>query len=64
MRISGGETLLVTIGDEAERWTVSAVDSRVVKLFDENGNYRQMPYANLQEMVVQGHVKVLERPLP
>lgn len=63
MKISGGETLLVTVGDEEKRWTISAVDSRVVKLFDEDGKYRQLPYASLQQMIAQGLVKVVEKPL-
>lgn len=60
MKVSGGETLIVTIGNEEKRWKVSSVDSRVVKLFEEDGRYRQMPYANLEEMIAQGYVRIDE----
>lgn len=64
MKIYGGETLIVKIGNEEQRWKVSSVDSRVVKLFEQDGRYRQMPYANLQEMINRGCVKVEKNPLP
>lgn len=58
MKVSGGDILIVKIGTEEKHWKVSAVDSRVVKLFEEDGRYRQMPYSSLQEMIVQGYVRV------
>ncbi|MDD4600148.1 hypothetical protein SDC9_04044 [bioreactor metagenome] len=64
MKVSGGETLIVTLGNEERRWKVSAVDSRVVKLFEEDGKYRQMPYVNLEAMMSQGCVKVEKKPFP
>lgn len=58
MKVSGGDTLIVKIGSEEKRWKVSAVDNRVVKLFEEDGRYRQMPFSSLQEMIAQGYVRL------
>jgi hypothetical protein len=40
---------------------VSKVDGYVVKLFEEDGSYRQMSYKNLEDMVKQGFAHI-EKP--
>lgn len=42
---------------------VSKVDGNVIKLFEEDGSYRQMPIRDLQKMVEQGFARI-EKPNP
>jgi hypothetical protein len=46
-----GDQLTLSYGDSKRVWVISAVNNRVVKYFDENGRYGQMPVEHLAEMV-------------
>jgi hypothetical protein len=39
-------------------WRISKIDSKVVKIFEEDGSYRQMPYTYLVEMYERGYIKI------
>lgn len=52
------DILIFAIGDKKNKCRVSKIDGNVVKLFEEDGTYRQMCYRDLKEMIEQGYVTV------
>lgn len=58
MNVHSGDTLVFAVDNMTRRWTVSKVDGNVVKIFEEDGSYRQMPYTYLVEMFERGYIKV------
>ena len=59
VEIGSGDKLVFPSDAQRKAWVVSAVNSRVVKYFDENGSYAQMPVRHLEELVQSGQVKVV-----
>jgi hypothetical protein len=49
--LNSGDKLILSAGNDRRVWTVSAVNNQVVKYFDENGRYGQMPLAHLVELM-------------
>jgi hypothetical protein len=60
MDIHSGDTLVFAVDNMTKIWTVSKVDNNIVKIFEEDGSYRQMPYTYLIEMFERGYIKVEE----
>lgn len=58
MLLQNDDILLITAGGQVTRCRVSKVDGNVVKLFDEAGSYRQMPYTVLVKMIEEGRAVV------
>lgn len=58
MNVNSGDTLVFAVDNMTSIWTVSKVDGNVVKIFEEDGSYRQMPYTYLVEMFERGYIKV------
>lgn len=58
MDIHSGDTLVFAVDDMTKKWTISRVDKNVVKIFEEDGSYRQMPYTYLIEMFERGYIKI------
>jgi len=58
MDIHSGDTLIFTIDNMKKIWRISKIDTNVVKIFEEDGTYRQMPYTYLIEMYERGYIKV------
>jgi hypothetical protein len=59
--LSCGDRLIISAAGEERVWTVSAVNNQVVKYFDENGRYGQMPLVHLSELQQQNQVKIEPR---
>jgi len=59
MDLSSGDKLLITAGGSRRLWTVSAVNNRVVKYFDETGRYGQIPFSHLEAMLQTGQAKIV-----
>ena len=51
LNLNSGDKLILSAGNDRRVWTVSAVNNQVVKYFDENGRYGQMPLAHLAELM-------------
>ena len=51
LNLNSGDKLILCAGNDRRVWTVSAVNNQVVKYFDENGRYGQMPLAHLVELI-------------
>ncbi len=58
MELNYGDILVFTVGNSVRRSRVSKVDGKVVKLFEEDGSYRQVSYENLEKMIEEGFVTV------
>ncbi len=58
MEFRSGDTLVFAVDNMTKKWRVSKVDSNVVKIFEEDGSYRQMPYTYLLEMHERGYIKI------
>ena len=58
MDLSSGDKLVITAGG-VKVWTVSAVNNRVVKYFDENNRYGQIPLAHLEAMLQNGQAEIV-----
>ncbi|NLK35045.1 MAG: hypothetical protein GX301_06300 [Gracilibacteraceae bacterium] len=58
MDINSGDTLVFAVDNMTKRWRISKVDSNVVKILEEDGTYRQMPYTYLIEMYERGYIKI------
>lgn len=58
MDIHSGDTLIFTVDNMKKTWRISKIDTNVVKIFEEDGTYRQMPYTYLIEMYERGYIKV------
>jgi len=57
------DILVFKTPDRVFKSRVSKVDGNVIKLFEEDGSYRQMPRRVLQKMVEQGFARI-EKPDP
>ncbi|MDD2480783.1 MAG: hypothetical protein PHC44_11550 [Lutispora sp.] len=58
MELCGGETIIFNLGDVKTKWRLSKIDCKLVKFFDENGSYTQMPYSNFMELLEMGDAKI------
>ena len=58
MDVHNGDTLVFAVDNMTRIWTVSKIDGNVVKFFEQDGSYRQMPYTYLVEMLERGYIKV------
>ena len=58
MELRGGETIIFNLGDVKAKWRLSKIDSKLVKIFDENGTYKQMPYDNFMELLEKGFAEI------
>lgn len=58
MELRGGETIIFNLGDVKARWRLSKIDGKLVKIFDENGTYKQMPYDNFMELLEKGFAEI------
>lgn len=58
MVIHSGDTLVFSVDNMKKKWKISKVDNNIVKIFEEDGSYRQMPYTYLIEMYERGYIKV------
>jgi len=58
VELNGGETIILNLGDKKVKWRLSKIDTKLVKIFDENGAYKQMPYDNFMELLEKGHAEV------
>ena len=58
MDLLGGETIIITIAGIERKWLLSKIDGKLVKYFDENGNYTQMPYENFMKLIEEKHVVI------
>ncbi|NLM42984.1 MAG: hypothetical protein GX201_03045 [Clostridiales bacterium] len=58
MELCGGEIIELNLGDKKVKWRLSKIDTKLVKIFDENGAYKQMPYDNFMELLEKGHAKI------
>lgn len=58
MDLSGGETIAITISGIKRIWRLSKIDGKLVKYFDENDNYTQMPYERFIKLLEDGDVTV------
>lgn len=58
MSLLGGETIIITIAGVERKWRLSKIDSKLVKFFDENDNYTQMPYENFIELLKKEHAVI------
>lgn len=61
MQLLGGETIILNVGDIERKWRLSKIDGKLVKYFDEDDNYKQMPYDNFMELLEKGHVKIIAK---
>lgn len=62
MDIKGGEILIFKSEDTEKRWRVSKVDGNVVKIFEEDGTYKQMPYTYIKELYDKGYIRIEKLP--
>lgn len=60
MELCGGETIIFSLGDVKTKWRLSKIDCKLVKFFDENGSYTQMPYSNFMELLEKGNAKICQ----
>jgi hypothetical protein len=58
MSLLGGKTIIITIAGVERKWRLSKIDSKLVKFFDENDNYTQMPYENFIELLKKEHAVI------
>lgn len=58
MELCGGETIILSLGGTKVKWRLSKIDSRLVKIFDENGTYKQMPYDSFMELLEKGYAEI------
>lgn len=59
MELDCGDKLIITIGEAKKVWIISAVNNRVVKYFDENNAYTQMPVTFLNELIKNNQVEII-----
>ena len=60
MDMTTGDKLIFSDGGGRRVWVISAVNNQVVKYFDENGRYGQMPLGHLAEMA-KNHQIIIEK---
>ncbi len=58
MELRGGEAIIFNLGDIKIKWRLSKIDGKLVKFFDENGTYNQMPYNNFIELLEKGFAEI------
>lgn len=58
MELFGGETIIFNLGGQKVKWRLSKIDTKLVKIFDENGAYKQMPYDNFMELLEKGCAEI------
>jgi hypothetical protein len=64
MKFECDDILVFKTTDKTSRSRISKVDGYVVKLFEENGSYRQMSKKGLEEMIRQGFVDLIKAEKP
>jgi len=63
LQLRGGEILEFQINNISKRWRISKVDGNVVKIFDEEGSYIQMPYNDLERLMNETNAKIEMMPI-
>jgi hypothetical protein len=58
MVVHSGDTLVFSVDNMRKKWKISKVDNNTVKIYEEDGSYRQMPYTYLLEMFERGYIKI------
>lgn len=58
LNIECNDIIILKVSDKVYRSRVSKVDGNVVKLFEENGTYRQMPINNLEKLIKDGFASI------
>jgi hypothetical protein len=61
MKLASGDKLIITIDESRRTWIVSAINNLVVKYFDENNIYKQMPVIHLDEMIRNNQVEIVHK---
>ena len=51
MELTSGDKIHITGGSATIIWTVSKVDGNLLKYFDENHHYNQIPLAQIKQLV-------------
>jgi hypothetical protein len=59
MNVARGDKLVISIGDARRVLTLSAVDNRVVKYFDEANSYGQMPLNHLATLLDNNQAEIV-----
>lgn len=57
MDLHDGDILIFDLDTVVRKWRVSKIDGNVVKIFEEDGTYKQIPYSYLIEMNERGYIK-------
>lgn len=57
-----GDLLVFSAGGVVRRWTITAINNRVVKYLEENGRYGQMPLTQLAALL-ENNQGVIEKQL-
>lgn len=58
MELASGNKIRIDIGSSTTIWTVSKVDNKLVKYFDEGNHYNQIPLAQVEQLVLSGQAIV------
>lgn len=61
MKIECDDVVVFKTPDQVFKSRVSKVDGNVIKLFEEDGSYRQMSRRNLEQMIIEGFAHI-EKP--
>ena len=51
MELTSGDEIHVKNGSSTIIWTVSKVDGRLLKYFDENQHYNQIPLTQIKQLI-------------
>lgn len=60
MKLRSGTVLIFKIDGTQKRCVVSAVNGKLVKIFEEDGAYKQMPFDTLMELIDKGYVTIID----
>lgn len=54
MELASGDKIRVKIGSSTTIWTVSKVDTKLLKYFDEDHHYTQIPLVQIKQLITSG----------
>jgi len=58
MELYVDQRVVFTTKDGVKKARISSIDGKLVKLLEEDGTYKQMPYRNLLEMIKEGFASI------
>lgn len=58
MELVSGDKIHIKNGHSTIIWTVSKVDSKLLKYFDENNHYTQIPLTQIKQLIGSGQAIV------